>query len=390
MVGLLYVQSISNLVDIVVIRSNSIIYSPRVRKIASSLGKRYNVLVLGWNREEASKEMINNYIAKLKLFNLRAPLGKSCLLLYIPLFWIWTLINLALHKPKVVHACDLDTVLPCYIYKIVFRKRLVFDVCDRYAMAHISPKLRIIYHMANMCEQLIAKHSDVLITVAEKLLRTFKNPPKITTLIMNCAYDDNYIIENQNTQSPNKKYKIKEEKDDNIFSLLYTGNIVRNRGLEIITCAIKDLKYIKLVIAGKPVDKTFLQELVHAPNVDYKGLMSYQDALALNHQSDAVVILYDLSIPNNKFAMPNKLFEAMMCQLPVITNVAPEVVRDEVGCGIIVDYNNMHQIKDAIVTLRDNPGLRMKLGKNGREAFLRKYNWASMEKELLGVYKNLL
>lgn len=382
------------MVDVVVIRSNSIIYSPRVRKIATSLGKKYDLLVLGWNREEASKEIINDYIARLKLFNLRAPLGKPSLLLYIPLFWIWILINLVLHKPKVVHACDLDTVLPCYLYKIMFRKRLVFDVCDRYAMAYISPKRRIIYYMANTCEQLIARHSDVLITVAEKLLMTFRNRPKHTALIMNCAHDDNYAIGNQNTQHVNKKHRIEEEKeeekDDNVFSLLYTGNIVRNRGLEIVSCAIKDLKCIKFVIAGKPVDKRFLQELVHVPNVEYKGLVLYHDVLELNHTSDAVVILYDLNIPNNKFAMPNKLFEAMMCQLPVITNVAPELVRDEVGCGIVVDYNNMHQIKEAIVTLRDNPSLRMELGRNGREAFLRKYNWASMEKELLGVYKNLL
>jgi glycosyltransferase involved in cell wall biosynthesis len=380
------------LVDVVIIRSNSIIYSPRVRKIASSLGRKYDVLVLGWNREQASKEIINDYIARLKLFNLRAPLGKSSLLLYMPLFWIWTLINLVLYKPKVVHACDLDTALPCYLYKIVFRKRLVFDVCDRYAMAHINPKLRMVYYMVNLCEQLIAKHSDVLITVAEKLLMTFKNRPKLTALIMNCAYDDNYVIGNQNTQHLNKKHRIEEEEeiDDNVFSLLYTGNIVRNRGLEIVSCAIKDLKCIRFIIAGKPVDKRFLQELVHVPNVEYKGLMLYRDALELNYKSDAVVILYDLSIPNNKFAMPNKLFEAMMYQLPVITNVAPELVRDEVGCGIIVDYNDIHQIKNSIITLRDNPGLRMEMGRNGREAFLRKYNWTSMERELLGVYKNLL
>ena len=380
------------MVDVVIIRSNSIIYSPRVRKIASSLGRKYDVLVLGWNREQASKEIINDYIARLKLFNLRAPLGKSSLLLYMSLFWIWTLINLVLYKPKVVHACDLDTALPCYLYKIVFRKRLVFDVCDRYAMAHINPKLRMVYYMVNLCEQLIAKHSDVLITVAEKLLMTFKNRPKLTALIMNCAYDDNYVIGNQNTQHLNKKHRIEEEEeiDDNVFSLLYTGNIVRNRGLEIVSCAIKDLKCIRFIIAGKPVDKRFLQELVHVPNVEYKGLMLYRDALELNYKSDAVVILYDLSIPNNKFAMPNKLFEAMMYQLPVITNVAPELVRDEVGCGIIVDYNDIHQIKNSIITLRDNPGLRMEMGRNGREAFLRKYNWTSMERELLGVYKNLL
>ena len=50
------------MVDVVVIRSNSIVQSPRVRKIAGSLKKRYSVAVLGWNREEISKQLIGNYI----------------------------------------------------------------------------------------------------------------------------------------------------------------------------------------------------------------------------------------------------------------------------------------------------------------------------------------
>jgi hypothetical protein len=33
----------------------------------------------------------------------------------------------------VVHACDLDVILPCYVYKKLFRKKLVFDILDRYA-----------------------------------------------------------------------------------------------------------------------------------------------------------------------------------------------------------------------------------------------------------------
>ena len=175
-----------------------------------------------------------------------------------------------------------------------------------------------------------------------------------------------------------------------IFTIVYTGNIVKNRGLDRITSAIKDLNDVKLLIAGKPIDENLLHVLLRLPNVEYRGLLQPAEALALNLLSDAMIILYDLQIPNNNFSMSNKLFEAMMCGLPIITNVSTEIVKEEVGCGTIVDYNDINKIKGAIATLRDDPQLCRKLGNNGRNAFLQKYNWGKMEQKLLEIYKNLV
>jgi glycosyltransferase involved in cell wall biosynthesis len=91
----------------------------------------------------------------------------------------------------------------------------------------------------------------------------------------------------------------------------------------------------------------------------------------------------------NKYVTGNKLFEAMMCGVPIITNVATEIV-NETQCGIIVDYNDIDQVRNAIVSLRDNPELRKNLGDNGRKAFLQKYNWNVMEQKLFKIYDTLL
>jgi glycosyltransferase involved in cell wall biosynthesis len=106
-----------------------------------------------------------------------------------------------------------------------------------------------------------------------------------------------------------------------------------------------------------------------------------------------MVVLYDLHYEKNKLSSPNKIFEAMMCGIPLITNLEQELVSEEVGCGIIVDYNNnnnISQIKEAIILFRDNVELRKKMGQNGRKAFLQKYNWARMEEKLYEVYSNLM
>ena len=57
-----------------------------------------------------------------------------------------------------------------------------------------------------------------------------------------------------------------------------------------------------------------------------------------------------------------------MCGIPIITNASPELVKD-VDCGILVDYDDVEQIRAAVTSLSDLQ-LRTRLGRNGRAAFL--------------------
>jgi glycosyltransferase involved in cell wall biosynthesis len=337
-------------------------------------------LILGWNREKVSKEMIRNHKLNIKLFGLRAKLGRPSVIAYLPFFWIWILGNLLWYKPKVVHACDLDTVLPCLLYKIMCRKTLIFDVCDRYAMAHIPPKHRLIYSVVNMIEEQSARMATVLITVADKLLETFPSKPKFSAVIMNCS-DDNFM---------DKKILTKENKNDAKFTLVFPGTISKDRGLEILSQAIEGLDNVELVIAGRTIDNELLDRILKVSNVKYEGLLQRNDALTLTSKSDAMIILYDPEVPNNNFSASNKLFEAMMFGLPIITNVSSDIVDAETDCGIMVSYSDVNQIRAAIVRLRDDIKLRKHFGSNGRNAYLHKYNWGNMEKKLFRIYEELL
>ena len=63
---------------------------------------------------------------------------------------------------------------------------------------------------------------------------------------------------------------------------------------------------------------------------------------------------------------------------------------NETACGVLLDYGNTKEIREAIIRLRDNPVLRSKLGDNGHKAFLEKYNWKVMEQKLYKICDNLL
>lgn len=360
--------------EVVIVRSNSIVFDPRVRKISRSLNKRYSTFILGWNREGLSKETTSDFFTNLRLFNLRAPFGKRILLFYLPLFWIWVFFNLIIIRPKVVHACDLDLVAPCYLYKIIFRKKLVFDVFDRYAMTYVPPRHRSLYAFITYLEEFFSGRSDVLVNVSERLLGTFRKRPPKCSIIMNCAEDQ--PIERIRGKSIDLK-------------IFHAGGIRRTRGLEQLAASVKDLSNVELVIAGRVVHEELKREILSVSNVKYKGILSPDDLLSLEAQSDACVAFYDPKDPINEFSIGNKLFESMMLGLPIITNVAPEIIA-EVSNGFVVNYNDENQIKRAIVTLRDDLNLRQRLGDNARAAFVKKYNWGLMEQELYRLYDQLL
>ncbi len=216
------------MVDVVVVRTSFIVFDPRVFKIVNSLCKRFSVLVLGWNRKGDKSETKDNYIVDLDLFNFKTRFGVPTrfsyfyMIFYFSIFWTWVLIKLIKHRPKVVHAFDLDALPPCLIYKMIFRKKLVFDATVRYAMAYIPPKFSTLYSAINSFEELLGSRADVLVNGWEKELSTFRRRPKHCVTIINCT-DDYSLV-------PAKSEK---DKDANgVLRLVYTGGIRSGRSLD--------------------------------------------------------------------------------------------------------------------------------------------------------------
>jgi len=364
--------------DIAIIRSNPINYDPRVLKISCSLSKKYSVTVFGWDREMSSKSngMLNSKL-HVKRLRLKAPYGRFSLLYLYPVFWIWVFLNLLECKPRVVHACDLDSLIPSYFYRLIFSTKVLFDSFDRFAMAFIPRKYGLIYTFVDVLENVLACKADALVTVSEERMVTFaKCKPTFSEVISNCPEDKREVIKGGAVSSP---------KDE--LLLVYAGSLAVDRGLFVISKALYGIDGVRLFLAGRPNNDS-LEQILQNSNIEYIGLLGYDDALKLQASADVIPILYDTSVPINRVASPNKLFESMMLGIPVITNVCQDLVK-EIDCGLIVEYNSK-SVQEQILLLKNDPALRKRLGLNGRLAFERKYNWSIMEKKLIALYHQLL
>jgi glycosyltransferase involved in cell wall biosynthesis len=365
------------LIDIVLVKPDPIMSQGSIRAelIVKSLRKKYSVLALGWDRGEG----VPNKSNLLDVFRWSAPYGYTLrYLALLPVFWTWIFIKLCAYRPKIIHACNLDTIIPCYAYKLLFRKKLIFDIHDRYAMTFIQRSrgffFKNLYLVVNFVEENFANNADLVILVYGKILKTFKKKPRNWIAIM--VFPEDHMTNYSKVMS-------------NDFKLLFTGHVRRGRGLDKLLGIIGDMKNIELLVMGRIEDKNLLKKIHKTSNSKYVGFLDHKQLIDLELSANASIALYDLNLETqHEYGMANKILEAMMCGLPVITNIAHEIIK-ETGCGILVDYENVKQIKEAIISLRDNPELCTKLGENGRRAFLEKYNWMIMEEKLLKSYESL-
>jgi len=370
------------LTDIILVKTDPIMNQSSIRaeQIVRSLRRKYSVLALGWNRGECTLDKLDNDANLLRVFDLIAPYGNTFRYLTIlPMFWTWVFIKLCTHRPKIIHAFNLDTVLPCYIYKTLFKSKLIFDMHDRYAMAFIpwnrGTFLKNTHLIVNSLEEKFANNADFLISVYDKMFTTLKTKPRNCMTIM---------------ASPEDQMISKSKVATDSFKLLFTGHVREGRGLDKLLEILDDIKNTELLVTGRIEDRELLKKTYEKPNCKYIGFLDHKQLLDLELRSDVIIALYDFNFQTqHSYGMANKILEAMMCSLPVITNIAGEIIR-ETECGLLVNYHNLKEIRQAIITLRDNPELRTRLGNNGRKAFLEKYNWKTMEDRLLKIYDLLL
>jgi glycosyltransferase involved in cell wall biosynthesis len=107
-------------------------------------------------------------------------------------------------------------------------------------------------------------------------------------------------------------------------------------------------------------------------------------------QSDVFIL------PSLAEAFGNVIAEAMACGLPIIganEGGIPDLVGEE--NGILVEPGNVEQIKSAIIAMKTNEEMRIRMGKANRVKIEQKYKWEKVaiaynriyEKSLNGSYR---
>jgi glycosyltransferase involved in cell wall biosynthesis len=178
------------------------------------------------------------------------------------------------------------------------------------------------------------------------------------------------------------------------YDICYIGDITRVRGIVELVKALEFIDERTRLQLGGPLNEPGLldelQSLKGWEKVDMLGFLTREQVKEVFSKSIAGIVTF-LPLPNHIEAQPNKMFEYMSAELPLIGANFPlwkEIIEGN-NCGFCVDSLQPKTIADAINTLVDKTDLAQKMGQEGKKAVLSQYNWDIEQKKLLQVYEEL-
>lgn len=174
----------------------------------------------------------------------------------------------------------------------------------------------------------------------------------------------------------------------------YVGGITEVRGIEPLIRALPLAPNVTLALCGRFQESGFEAAMRALPGwaqVDYRGQTDRDGVRQVLSESMAGMVTF-LPVSNHIDAQPNKMFEYMSAEVPVIASDFPlwRKIIDGAQAGICVDPQSSQAIASAIRELVKNPVKVEKMGEAGRRAVLEKYNWPNEAKKLIEFYKGLL
>jgi glycosyltransferase involved in cell wall biosynthesis len=359
---------------------------PAVNKVAKTLSENgYDVKLLVWDRQNTLKGENGDGYA-IHRFSLKAPYDKFTVLFCLPIWWIYEFFFLLKDKCNVIHACDLDTLAPAILVKLVKGLRLCYTIYDFYANNLPDGRLQLVRKLIRnsvaWVERLGIGSTEILFLVDESRYEDVRGA-RINKLTDIYNSPPDYF-------EPKRQHESRERMEITIF---YAGAINKWRGLEHMIKAIRDLDNITLIIAGTVSDRDLFQNQAGGTGskIQYVGWIPYKEVIERTVEADVLFAFYSPEFPITKWASANKLFEAMMCGKPIVMsegNSMANIVREE-NCGLVVPYGDVAAIKEAILKLKNDSQLRQTLGQNGRRAYENRYSWKIMEQRLLDSYQQL-
>ena len=143
------------------------------------------------------------------------------------------------------------------------------------------------------------------------------------------------------------------------FTIGYVGTIRYKDQLKMLISAAKTAG-VNVYFAGASSENDSEIEKLCEKNASfctYRGAYNYsRDIVDIYEHCDAVYSVYDATLPNVRVALPNKLYEAILCELPLIVakgTYLSELV-EKMGIGISVSHDDKKELKDALLKLKND------------------------------------
>ena len=176
----------------------------------------------------------------------------------------------------------------------------------------------------------------------------------------------------------------------------FTGAILPNRGLQHLIKILPEYKMLKLklVIVGKGQLKkdlvAFAEQSGISHLIDWYDWQPFENLITFTQNFDVGLTRLEDNLQNS-YTTPNKVFQYMYMQKPILTADSLPMIRivQKTNSGLVFKSGNPKSLAESFEKLYYDAKLRKELGINGKRAVALKYNWKTTQKNLLRLYSEL-
>jgi glycosyltransferase involved in cell wall biosynthesis len=322
--------------------TNDLVVDQRVHKVCTFLVENnFDVTLIG-RKLKSSVEINRNY--KTKRFRLIFNKG--------PLFYanynLRLFIFLLFSKVDVLLSNDLDTLLPNYLVSKIKNKKLVYDSHEYFTEVPELNKRPFVKKVWSMIEAYIFPKLKHVYTVNDSLAKVFEEKYKV---LVKSVKNVPFYVENETFEKYTRN------------TVIYQGALNKDRGLEELIGAFQYIENIQLHIIGSGDVEKQLEKLVDdlrlKDKITFFGKIPFEKLRDYTSKAHLGVSLEKASNLNYKFALPNKLFDYISSNLPVLTCDLQEIklIVEHYNIGKTISNIDSKTIAENIQVLFENKEL---------------------------------
>lgn len=349
---------------------NSIWYDPRVRKqIAEYKRNNIDIVAVGCICPRYSKEEVDKIECPVLLAEIPPDYYQSDLSVFKKAYRELKT-NYGMYRlikncgADIVHANDLNALIPAYFAAKRSRMKLVYDSHEIFIENPWIAKRKWLHSLLFHVERYLLKRVDLLVNVSQAAGEYMGNlyPVKSRMIVTNCI--------SETTVS-----KVEMQRKNSNFEVLNHGQFYEGRGYDIMVDSspyISDLQDVKLVLRGFGPMENALRDKVrqnHFNNVVFAKPVKTNELIPFASSSHVGVAITQKICLNFKLSISNKIFEYAAAGLPVIMSDIPEhrYLNNKYHFGIVLESDTPVCLAAAIRELFLNHELYSQLSENARK-----------------------
>lgn len=363
---------------VIVSVTNDLYTDQRVHKVCSFIQSQgHQVLLVGRLRTDSGQLSRNYQTKRFKLPFDKGPLFYACYSIRLCWFLLFTRFDLLVSN-------DLDTLLPNYLASKLKQKKLVYDSHEYFTEVPElvnRPKTQAIWERI---EGWIFPKLKYVYTVNQSIASKYEAKYGVPLL----------VVRNISPTWNSKHLKGKKELGipEGKFVLIFQGaGINIDRGGEEAVKAMQYLENTVLLFVGDGDVVSHLKQVTSELKLDDKvffyGKRPYAEMMNFTHHADLGLTLDKDTNINYRFSLPNKVFDYMHANTPILASDLVEVKKIVEGydIGKIIQSHDPAMLAKEIRAIQNNPTQIAFWKKNCVKAS-RMENWESEVQKLADFY----